>query len=227
MQHHKMFCRISAPRISCESEIFLKSETFCISCALPYCCQAAAESCCEGKAPQLISPSWDQGETLPCQAKNGKVGKAETRTLGWTLNQKEQSAMCLCKNPWGVFLEQSFPWSHKIHACASTCGACPSMCARKCCMFFLEIFGAGGCRSDIHVPFPRCNPSAVSFWLCSAKDYTWGMAVGTLINSCFQVTATHPLYQFPRVLLSMCRKLRAREKSIHFTIVGEKILHAE
>lgn len=51
--------------------------------------------------------------------------------------------------------------------------------------------------------------------------------VGTLINFCFQVTAAHSLYQFPRVLLSMCRKLRAREKSIHFIIVGEKILQME
>lgn len=48
------------------------------------------------------------------------------------------------------------------------------------------------------------------------------MAVGRLINSCFQVTATQSLYQFPRVLLSMCRKLRASENSINFIIFGEK-----
>lgn len=81
MQHHKMFCRFSALRISCESEIFLKSETFYMSCALPYCCQAGAESCREGKAPELISPSWDQGEIPACQAKNWKVGKAKRPKL--------------------------------------------------------------------------------------------------------------------------------------------------
>lgn len=75
-------------------------------------------------------------------------------------------------------------------------------------------------------PFPDVI-LPVSFWLYSAKDYTWGMAVGTLINSCFQVTATHSLYQLPRVLLSMCRKLRAGENSINFIIVGEKILQVE
>lgn len=101
------------------------------------------------------------------------------------------------------------------------------MCAWKRCTFFLELFGAAGCRSVIHAPFSRCNPFTVSFWLCSAKDCTWGMAAGSLINSCFQVTATQSLYRFPRVLLSMCRKLRASENSINFIIFGEKILQVE
>lgn len=99
--------------------------------------------------------------------------------------------------------------------------------AWRCCTFFLEVFGAAGCRSDIHAPFSRCNPSTGTFWLCSAQDYTWGMAVGPLMNSCFQVTATHSLCQFPRVLLSMCRKLKGSENSINFIIVGEKILQVE
>lgn len=50
------------------------------------------------------------------------------------------------------------------------------------------------------------------------------MAVGTLINSGFQVTAPHSLYQLPRVLLGMCRELRASENSINFIVAGEKIL---
>lgn len=228
MQHHKMFCRISAPRNNWESEIFLKSETLHLLCSallLSGWCRElpweksiiAHQSFLRSRwNSTMSSKEWESGKS---RDQNSGLGNKSERTIChvplqesmffwgffWVILPMISQNLCLCLYLWGIF---QFVCMEVLYD-------------------FLEFFGAGGCRSDIHAPFSRCNLSIISLWLFSAKDYTWGMAVGTLINSCFQVTAAHSLYQFPRVLLRMCRKLRAREKSIHFIIVGEKILQME
>lgn len=69
------------------------SGTFLICFAPAYCFGPDAESCCEEKTSELSIPCWDQGEIPPSQAKNGKVGSAETKALVWAASQ---NANLLC-----------------------------------------------------------------------------------------------------------------------------------
>ena len=144
------------------------SGTFYISLALAHC-HPDAESCHEEKASYLTSPFWAQGEIPPSQAKNGKVGSAKTPKL-WRGQQVRKPIYCM-------HLQESMHifWSMHVtltmisqNACLyayTTWGTFRCVYVWKCLMVFLEL-SAICCKSDFCVPFSKCNPCVVAFWLC-------------------------------------------------------------
>lgn len=101
----------------------------------------------------------------------GKWGEQRDQNSG--LGNKSERTICHVplQGSVGIFLSNPSHVLTKFMPVPLHVGHVP-VYAWRCCTFFLEVFGAAGCRSDIHAPFSRCNPSTGTFWLCSAQDYT-------------------------------------------------------
>lgn len=155
-----MLCWMRAPRISCAFRNFL--HLFCPSLLLSSWCRELSWGANVTAHQSLRRSRWNSA----ISSKECKVSSAKRPNL-WRGQRVGKPTYCMhLQEPVCIFWRLHVSLTGISQKCVPVClcnvGRVP-VCVHV--MVFLELT-AIGCSSDFCVPFSKCNPSVVAFWLC-------------------------------------------------------------